>query len=435
MFLESGSNFQKMKGGSNMKKPVLLAAVGTLGLLLAACGPSNSSKSGDSSATKTKSLLVWADKDKSAGIKSAVKEFEKKNNLKIKIVEKTYADQLESLRLDGPAGSGPDVITLPSDQIGTATTEGLLKPLTVSKTAQKQYTDAAMDSQIVDGKVYGIPRAIETTFLYYNKKLLSEKDLPKTTDQWLTYSKQRVADGKYGLLAQWDQIYYAGGVISAYGGYIFGKDSKGNYNPKDVGLNNSGAVKAATYMKSFFDAGVFPKGMLGDKGINTLDSLFTEGKAAAVVSGPWNLDPYKKAGIDYGVAELPTLPNGKHMRSYIGVKSWNVSSYSKNGAMAEKLVKFLSNKQNSLTAFKKTQEVPAVKSLVNSDEVKQSIGAETVTKQSKYAELTPNISAMDQVWDPANNALQVIATGKGQPKAALDNAVKTINSGIKANKK
>jgi arabinogalactan oligomer/maltooligosaccharide transport system substrate-binding protein len=418
-----------------MKKSVLIAAVSTLGLLLAACGPSNSSKSSDTSATKTKSLTVWADKDKSDGIKSAVKQFEKDNNVKVKIVEKAYADQLESLRLDGPAGSGPDIITIPSDQIGTATTEGLLKPLTVSKATQKQYTDSAMQSQIVKGKVYGLPRTIETTFLYYNKKFLSEKDLPKTTDEWLTYSKQQVAAGKYGLLALWDQVYYAGGILSSYGGYIFNKDAKGNYDTSDIGLNNAGAVKAATYIKSFYDAGVFPKGILGDQGINTLDSLFTEGKAAAVISGPWNIQPYKKAGIDYGVAVLPTLPNGKHMRSYIGVKSWNVSSYSKNGAMAEKLVKYLSNKQNLLTAFKKTQEVPAVKSLVNSTAVKNSIGAETVAKQSQYAELTPSISAMDQVWDPANNALQVINTGKQAPKTALDNAVKTIKSAIKANKK
>ena len=103
--------------------------------------------------------------------------------------------------------------------------------------------------------------------------------------------------------------------------------------------------------------------------------------------------------------------------------------------MAEKLVKYLSNKQNSLTAFKKTQEVPAVKSLVNSTAVKNSIGAEIVATQSQYAELTPSISAMDQVWDPANNALQVINTGKQTPKTALDNAVKTIKSAIKANKK
>lgn len=418
-----------------MKKSVLLTAVGSLAVLLAACGPSSSSSSSNSTSSsgKAKTLTIWADKDKSNGIKAAVKTFEKQNNVKIKIVEKAYADQLESLRLDGPAGTGPDVITIPSDQVGTAVTEGLLKQLTVSKSLQAKYTSSAIKSQIVKGKVYGLPRAVETTFIYYNKKLISTKDLPKTTDQWLAYSKKQVAAGKYGLLALWDQLYYAGGVLSGYGGYIFGTNANGSYNTSDIGLNNAGSIKGATYIKKFYDAGVFPKGILGDNGINTLDSLFTEGKAAAVISGPWNLEPYKKAGIDYGVAELPTLPNGKHMRSYIGIKSWNVSSYSKQGALAEKLVKFLSNKKNSATAFEKTQEVPAVKSLADSKAVKANIGAEAVAKQSQYAELQPNVSAMDQVWDPANNALSVIATGKQGVKAALDSAAKTIKASIKAN--
>nr|WP_204122450.1 extracellular solute-binding protein [Lacticaseibacillus mingshuiensis] len=419
-----------------MRKSVVFAAIGALGVLLAACGPassSSSSSSADSDSGKAKTLTVWADKDKSNGIKAAVKTFEKDNNVKIKIVEKAYANQLEDLRLDGPAGTGPDVITIPSDQIGSATTEGLLKELTVSESDQSKYTDSAMQSQIVDGKVYGLPRAVETTFIYYNKKLLSDSDVPKTADEWLAFSKKQVAAGKYGLLALWDQLYYAGGILSSYGGYIFGQDSNGNYNADDIGLNNAGAVKAATYVKKWYDAGVFPKGILGDNGINTLDSLFTEGKAAAVISGPWNMDPYKKAGIDYGVAELPTLPNGKHMSSYIGVKSWNVSSYSKNGDLAEKLIKFLSTEDNAETAFKETQEVPALKSLAESDAVKANIGAEAVAKQSQYAELTPTISAMNQVWDPANNAMSVIATGKQAPKAALDSAVKTIKSAIKAN--
>ncbi len=44
--------------------------------------------------------------------------------------------QIEDLRLDGPAGTGPDVLTMPSDQIGTAVTEGLIKELKVDDTTQ-----------------------------------------------------------------------------------------------------------------------------------------------------------------------------------------------------------------------------------------------------------------------------------------------------------
>lgn len=414
-------------------KALTLAATAGVFMTVAGCGPSSSSDGASSSSSKKSStLLVWEDKDKGSGIKAAAAAFGKENNVKVKIVEKEYAGQLEKLRLDGPAGTGPDVITIPGDQIGTAVTEGLLKPLTVSKATQKLYTDSAMESQIVKGKVYGLPKAVETTILYYNKKLVSEADLPKTTEEWYTFSKEQRAKGKYGLLALWDQIYYAQGVFSGYGGYIFGKDSKGNFDAKDIGLNNSGSVEAANYVSKFYKEGLFPKGIIGDKGINVLDSLFTEGKAAAVISGPWNFEPYKKAGIDYGVVELPELANGKHMGSFIGVKSYNVSSYSKNADLAEKFVKYLTNEENSKVRYQKTSEVPAVKSLAESDLVKKDVNASAVALQSQHAELTPNITEMDQVWTPANNALQVVDTGKSTAKKALDSAVSQINSAIKA---
>ncbi len=60
-------------------------------------------------------------------------------------------------------------------------------------------------------------------------------------------------------------------------------------------------------IQKFYDEGVFPPGIVGEQGINVIDSLFTEGKAAAVISGPWNLAPFQEAGIDFGVQELPLL--------------------------------------------------------------------------------------------------------------------------------
>lgn len=334
---------------------VLFLSVAALGL--GACGPQSEgtdSTAANSGSDKDYDLLVWEDQAKSVGIEEAVKQFEEEHDVTIKVVEKAYGGQIEDLRLDGPAGTGADVITIPGDQIGTAVTEGLLKELTVDQTLQELYTESAMQSQIVDGKVYGLPKAVETQILYYNKELISEEDLPQTTDEWLEYSKSVLGPDSYGLLAQWDQIYYAQGVLGGYGGYVFGTNADGSYNPEDIGLANEGAIEGADYIQKFYDEGVFPPGIVGEQGINVIDSLFTEGKAAAVISGPWNLGPFQEAGIDFGVQELPLLANGEHMGSFIGVKSYNVSSYSQNPELAEAFVKFISNEENSKVRYEKT---------------------------------------------------------------------------------
>ncbi|KAF1299273.1 cyclodextrin-binding protein [Enterococcus sp. JM4C] len=418
-----------------MKKITMFLLASSVVLGLAACGPKgdSASDSPEKSSNKEYDLLVWEDQSKSAGIEDAVKAFEKENDVKIKVVEKAYGGQIEDLRLDGPAGTGADVITIPGDQIGTAVTEGLIKELAVDEDTQSMYTESAMQSQIVDGKVYGLPKAVETQILYYNKALISENELPKTVDEWQAYSKEVTTDDSYGLLALWDQIYYAQGVLSGYGSYVFGQNDDGSYDPSDIGLANKGAIEGAEVIKTFYDEGLFPSGLVGEQGINVLDSLFTEGKAAAVISGPWNVAPYKDAGVDYGIKELPMLGNGEHMGSFIGVKSYNVSSYTKNAELAEKFVTFISNEENSKVRYEKTGEVPAVTALADDPSVKESESAVAIAEQSKYAELTPGITEMNSVWKPIDAALQTVATGKAEPKEALTQAVDQIKSAIAAN--
>lgn len=418
----------------NVKRHISIICFLAFVLVLAACGPKESSESGanEKETTGTKELIVWEDIEKEEGIKDAVAKFEKEHDVTVKVVEKAYAQQIEDLRLDGPAGTGPDVLTMAGDQIGTAVTEGLIKELKVDEGVQAIYTESALQSQMVEGKIYGLPKAVETTLLYYNKDIISEDELPKTLDEWYEKSKELTKDGNYGFLALFDQIYYAQSILGGYGGYIFGTDGNGIYDSTDVGLNNEGAIEGAEYIQKFYKEGLFPAGIIGEQGINVLESLFTEGKAAAIISGPWNLEPFKKAGVNYGVTKLPELSNGENMSAFVGVKSYNVSAYSKNAELAEKFVEFITNEENSKTRYEVTQEVPAVKALAEDPVVKESEAAQAVAEQSQFSELTPNIPEMNEVWTPADSALQTIATGKAEPKDALDQAVETIKGQIAA---
>lgn len=420
------------------RKLIGMVAIIFLIFVLTACGPQE--ESGQTSDTDQKDsgkseydLLLWEDAEKSEGIKDAVAKFEEEKDVKVKVVEKNYAQQIEDLRLDGPAGTGPDIFTMPNDQIGTAVVEGLLKELDVDEDVTSIYTESAMDSQIVNGKVYGLPKSVETTLLFYNKEIVSEDEVPETLEDWYELSKDLVDGESYGFLALFDQIYYANSVLSGYGGYIFGEDENGDYNPADIGLNKGNAVEGAELIQKFYNEKLFPSGIIGEQGIQVLDTLFSEGKAAAVISGPWNVEPFKNAGIDFGVKKLPKLSNGENMSSFINAKSYNVSSYSNNLDLAEELVIFLANEENSKTRFEITKEVPAVESLVDDPVVVEDEVAQAVAEQSLFSELIPGIPEMNSVWTPADTALQTLATGKAEPKDALEQAVKTIKGQIEAN--
>lgn len=100
-------------------------------------------------------------------------------------------------------------------------------------------------------------------------------------------------------------------MIKGYGGYVFGDN---NTNPKKLGLNNSGAVEGLTYITDWFK-NVWPKGMQSKtSNENFITDQFTSGKTAAVIDGPWMAATYKKDKVNYGVATIPTLDNGKNIR-------------------------------------------------------------------------------------------------------------------------
>ena len=378
----------------------------------------------------TTQLNVWEDIKKSSGIKDAVADFEKQYDVKVNLQEMPYAQQLEKLRLDGPAGIGPDVLVIPNDQLGGAVVQGLLTPLNLEAKQTEQYTPASINAFKMDNTLYGVPKAVETLVLIYNKDLLPSP--LKTLDEYRAFSQKQRAAKQYGLLAKFDQIYYSWGVMAPMGAYIFGKNSDGTLNTQDVGLNTTGSVEAVTYLTRFFSEGLLPGGIMGDNGLNAIDSLFTEKKAAAVINGPWAFQPYQAAGINYGVAPLPLLPNGKPMSSFLGVKGYVVSTWSKDQALAQKFISFINQPQYVKERFQKTQEIPPVTALMNDPIIKDDEKANAVAVQATRASAMPGVPEMQEVWGPANAALELSVSGKQPPKAALDNAVKQIIMQIEA---
>ena len=400
-----------------MKKLTTIASTLALSLGMAAC-------------VQATELTVWEDLQKGKGIEQAAVDFEKETGVKVNIVEMRYTLPLEKIRLDGPANIGADIMLIPNDQLGSAVVQSLIDPIDLKNFDKSDYLDQSLEAFTQDGKLYGIPKVIETLALFYNKDIL-DKPLENMSDYY-EYSKQRVKDGKLGLLAKYDEIYYAISALEPYGAYVFGKDKNGNYDATDIGFNNKGAVEATEYISKFYKEGLFPVGIMGQNGLGAIDSLFTEGKAAAVINGPWVVDPYKNSGINFGVVPLPKMPNGKDMTSFLGVRGYVISHWSKNKDLAQKFINFANQPKYAKIRFEKTTEIPPLKSVLDDPIIKNDEIASAFAKQSLRSYPMPSIPEMAQVWVPMDSSLQLCLIGKQEVKKALDDAVKLINQQIEA---
>lgn len=394
---------------------------------LTSCGGGNSGSSSSSKKTDDKTITVAVDEGYVDYIKSIKGKFEKDNKVKVKIKKEGMLEVLDKLSTDGPTGAAPDVMMAPYDRVGGLGSEGQIAEVKLSN--EKEYDDIAKKLVTINNKVYGAPYVIETLVLYYNKDLI--KEAPKTFEELEALNK----DPKYafasesgkavGFLANWTNFYFGYGLVAGYGGYVF----KDGIKTDDIGLSNEGAVEGLKYVKKWYD--MWPKGMQdAKKSGDFIGEQFNKKKTAAIIDGPWAAATYKKAGINYGVSEIPTLPNGKKYEAFAGGKAWVVSNYSKSKDMAQKFVDYLTETENQKLFYDKTQEVPAGLSGRDYAVSKGNELTKAVIMQFKNDQPMPNISEMGEVWEPAGNMFFNVASGKKPSDKAAAEAVKTIKETI-----
>ena len=305
-----------------LRSAAVLGTVGFAGFLLAACS-NNSSGSSEAS----KEINVYVDKGYKSYVEEAAKAFEKENGVKINIKTGDALGGLDNLSLDNQSKKAPDVMMAPYDRVGGLGSDGQLAEVTLNKDS---HTDKTTEALVTNGgKVYGAPAVIETLVLYYNKDLVSEA--PKTFGDLENLAKDSKYDfasepGKTtAFLADWTNFYYTYGLLSGNGGYVFGKDGT---DPKDIGLNNQGSIDGIEYAKTWYAK--WPKGLQDTKAAaNFIQTQFQEGKTAAIIDGPWKAASLKEAKVNYGVATIPTLPNGKQYSAFGGGKAWVIPAGAK----------------------------------------------------------------------------------------------------------
>ena len=406
-----------------LRSAAVLGTVGFASLLLVACG----GKKEDSSSAKN-SLTVYVDNGYKSYMEEAAKAFEKETGTKVDIKTGDALGGLDKLSLDNQSGKAPDVMMAPYDRVGGLGNDGQLAEVALNKDSK---TDKTTESLVTNGgKVYGAPAVIETLVLYYNKDLMQEA--PKTFGELEELAKDSKYDfaGEDGkntaFLADWTNFYYAYGLLSGNGGYVFGKNGT---DPKDIGLNNQGAIDGIEYAKTWYAK--WPKGLQDTKGAaNFIQTQFQEGKTAAIIDGPWKASSLKEAKVNYGVATIPTLPNGKAYSAFGGGKAWVIPAGANNPEAAQKFVDFLTSTDQQKAFYDKTNEVPA-----NTEAREYAVGKNdelttAVVKQFENAQPMPNISEMSTVWDPAATMLFDAVSGKKSAKDAADDAVKLIKETI-----
>jgi arabinogalactan oligomer/maltooligosaccharide transport system substrate-binding protein len=317
------------------------------------------------------------------------------------------------------AGQGPDIMYgLAHDTLGAFWKAGLLEAVPDGVISDGDYEAVTLDAVSFEGQKFAVPISYEAVALFYNKSRVSEA--PKTWSDFIAQAKEK------GFMYKVKDFYFTYGFIAGSGGYVFKDQGGGNLDPKDVGLASEGAVKGLTLVSDFVNT---HKLMPNDVDDNMAKAEFQANNIAFYISGSWDVKGFRDAGVDFGIAPMPTMENGQPFTPFVGVQSAFVNADSKHKAEAWELVKYLQeNAPDDL--LRVGNRIPAQKTKA------QALAADPLlsgfAESAKHGHPMPNIPAMATVWGPAGQMIELAVMQQSTPAEAAKGAVQAISEAVAA---
>ncbi len=372
------------------------------------------------------SLVIWADKTRVPALKALAASFKTEYSIDITVEELAFGDVRDVFLVAGPAGQGPDIIVGPHDWLGELVASGLIAPLELGD-KMADFTPAALEAFTYQGELYGMPNAIENLAFFRNVDLAPEA--PQTWDEVVAISRELTANNgadqdknRYGFIREEGNPYYFFPIQTAFGGYVFGHNTDGTWNPQDVGMDNAGSLAAAQWYADLFTAGIQPKAMTGETAV----SWFEQGKAAMIIEGPWNLPRIKKSGVRYAISNIPS--GAQAGQPFLGAQGFMVSAFSKEPLLAQVfLAEFVATTETMQRFYDADPRPPAYLPLLETLEDPDIVA---FSQAGANAVPMPAIPEMGAVWEAWNNALTLIAQGSDTPDSAFRNAAQQIRDAI-----
>lgn len=339
------------------------------------------------------------------------------------------------MALSAPAGEGPDVYgPIAHDWFGEFAIQGIAMEVPKDAIeAADEIIPVAFDALTVEGKMYGAPIFVESVALIYNTDLVPTP--PATWEDLVATATELTSGDNYGFGFPLLEQYHEGGFFYGFGSYVF-QYTDGTFNTDDVGLNNAGGVEAAKFLRDMFNKQTPPLPPVSVDRTNmhkVQEGMMEAGQLAMTINGPWRESPLTKAGINYKVAMLPTLPNGNPMQPFIGVQAWGANAYSKNAEAALDFLNFAAGTNSVTELYQGFVKAPVRASVLEADVVKSNPNLAVWLEQAGAGVPMPNIPAMSGVWTPWGGAMDSIIpqnVADDEIQGLLDNAVEQIKQAI-----
>lgn len=390
-----------------MRRAALLA-LALLGLL--ACSP----REDDPPAVR-----IWSGWEAELPVlRDLLQEFTQVTGLPARLLHVPFGQLRNKFLIAAPAGLGPDLLLGPQDWIGVLATAGLLSAipddLAPRSPPRGDYLPVAVEGVTFDQQIYGVPLFTECLALIRNPTLLP--DQPATLAA-LIQAGQDLQGRRPDLRPLYfdpEDFYVSWAFFAGHGAYLFGQRG-GDTDPFDVGLDTPAAIEAATFLRRLRqDLAFIPSGATAD----LAKSLFLEGRAAAILGGPWLLKDLQARGVPYRIDPFPLTASGGRPRPFVGTQGIMLSRHTRQPASARRLLEHLSTEDSASRLALASGRPPARRGALRRASA-ESPDIEAFAAIAEQGTPLPTHPAMGAVWAPMQRALQLITDRPGGTEAEI----------------
>lgn len=328
----------------------------------------------------------------------------------VELVTVPNDDFKAKMAVSAPSGEGPDVFgPIAHDWLGEFQIQGITAEIPEASVPNPEdIIPIGLEATRVDGKLVALPLFVESVALIYNKDMVPTP--PTTWDELVTTATELTSNGVYGFGFPLLDQYYEGAFLMGFGSYVFPYEA-GTFDTSEIGLDDPSAVQTYTFLRDMYhmQQPPMPEAVIDRVNMHkVVEGMMEQRQLAMTISGPWREAPLTQAGINYGVAVLPTLPNGQPMRPFVGVQAFAANAYGENTEAALDFIAYATSTPAALELYKGFVKAPVRTSAAQDPAVTSNPNIAVWAEQASTGVPMPNIPAMTSVWEPWEDAVDQI---------------------------
>jgi multiple sugar transport system substrate-binding protein len=326
----------------------------------------------------------------------------------------------------------PDIAQLGNSWIAEMAALDALEPLDerIAATPSVQPNDffeGIWNTNVVDGRVMGVPWYVDTRILFYRRDLLAQAGFPqapRSWDEWRASMRaiqsqakaQNVAGGRHPLLLPTNEFEPLLALALQQDDPLLREQGRyGNFR-------SAGFQHALSFYAEIFRQGWAPQ-VTNNQISNVWDEI-GRGRFVFYISGPWNIGEFKQrlpAAQQAGWMSAPLPGPQGPGASTAGGASLVIFRNSRVKPLAWKLIEFLSRPEQQLRLHALTGNLPPRRATWSAPQLANDVYSRAVREQLERAKPAPAVPE----WERIVNEMQLVAArvagaGLAVPDAAVE---------------